>query len=214
MNRSPLTRTLIVIFVGVLALAFLFTVSQQKPPPTIEPTFLTGRPTQRSPFLFPEVQATLITRIVLDDPGGKHQLTLVRVPGTWTGTDESGKAFDVDLPQVTRMIQILASLRYNRIMEGSDLSSFGLSNGGVFTVRFEAGASYTLHVGTPTPTGTDAYVQVNDDPKVYLASFADVASLVSMVAKLAEATAPATMPTAAVMPTPTVSATVAASPTP
>ena len=127
----------------------------------------------------------------MDDPVGKHRLTLIRSAGGWSGTDENGKPFDVDLPQVTRMIQILASLRYNRIMEGSDLNAFGLANGGVFTVRFEAGACYTLHVGNPAPTGTDAYVQVNDDPKVYLANFTEVASLVSMVAKLAEATAPA-----------------------
>lgn len=108
--------------------------------------------------------------------------------------------------EVARLIQILASLRYNQIMEGSDLSAYGLTNGGIFTVRFEAGASHTLHVGKPMPTGTDACVQVNDNLKVYLATLADVTTLVNMGAKLAEATA--------VFPSPMPSTPVAVSPVP
>ena len=87
------------------------------------------------------------------------QITLVKAPGGWQGTDKNGKPVEVDPGQPPRMIQILSSLRYNRIMEGSDVKAFGLADGGMFSVSFDAGRSYTLLVGDLNSDSSSAFVQ-------------------------------------------------------
>jgi len=57
------------------------------------------------------------------------------------------------------MLQILSSLRYNRIMEGSDVKAFGLADGGMYSVSFDAGRTYTLLVGNLNSDSSFAFVQ-------------------------------------------------------
>jgi hypothetical protein len=111
------------------------------------------------PEVFSGVQPTQITRIVLENHATGRQVTLVRVPGGWQGTDKNGKPVQVDPGQPPRMLQILSTLRYNRVMEGSDVKAFGLANGGMFSVSFDAGRSYTLLIGDLNSDSSLAFVQ-------------------------------------------------------
>jgi uncharacterized protein DUF4340 len=176
MTGSRTTQVLIVAFVVLVGLAYLFNLAQQNATVRIPyPTAL--------PELYPGIEQTQITRIEIENLVQKRRLTLVKVPGDWIGTDQTGKSVPVDLAQVTRMIQILPTLRYNRIMEGSDVKAFGLADGGYFIVRFDAGGtSYVLHVGDVNSAQTYSYVQPGDSGPVLQIPARDAAMLVRMVA--------------------------------
>ncbi len=170
------TRVLIVVFVGLLGLVYVFNLARQNTAVRIV------YPTPQ-PELFPGIDQTQITRIELENLVDKRRLTLVKVPGDWLGSDQNGKSVQVDMAQVTRMIQILPTLRYNRVMEGSDVKAFGLADGGYFVVRFDAGgATYTLHVGDVNSAQTYSYVQRGDGGPVLQIPARDAAMLVRMVA--------------------------------
>ena len=175
MSNTRTTRILIVIFVALLGVAYLVSVARKASAPTPPPVPV-------SLYVFPGVEPTQITRIELENQVDKRKLTLVKVPGDWIGTDQNGKTVQVDLAQVTRMIQILPTLRYNRIMEGSDVKAFGLADGGYFIVRFDAGGtSYVLHIGDVNSAQTYSYVQRGDSGPVLQIPARDAAMLVRMV---------------------------------
>ncbi len=174
MNRT--TRLLIGVFIGLLGLVYLLNLAGQNATARIPYPVI-------APELFPGIAQTQITRIEVENRVDKRKISMVRVPGDWLGTDQDGKSVPVDLPQVTRMIQILPSLRYNRVMEGSDVKAFGLADGGLFIVRFEAGGStYTLHIGDLNSAQTYSYVQRGDSGPVVQVPARDVAMLVRVVA--------------------------------
>ncbi len=80
------------------------------------------------------------------------------------------------------MIQIRPTVRYNRIMEGSDVTAFGLADGGRFVVHFEArGDAYTLHIGELNSALTYAYVQLGDNGPIGQISATDANGLVAIV---------------------------------
>jgi hypothetical protein len=179
MMNANTTRLLVVLFLGMLALAYFVNQAQPtRPVPT------------PMPEVFPGVDATEITRIEVENTESKQQYTLVRVPGEWTGTDENGNSVEVDLGQVTRMIQAISTMRYNRVMEGSDVAAFGFKNGGVFVVRFDAGSSsYTLRIGETNSARTHSFVQRGDDPTVLQVPAEQVIELIRMVLRPAGSTA-------------------------
>jgi hypothetical protein len=111
------------------------------------------------PEVFARVEPTQITRIALENHTTGRKVTLVKLPGGWQGTDKNGKPIQIDPGQPPRMLQILSSLRYNRVMEGSDVKAFGLADGGIFSVSFDAGRSYTLLVGDLNSDSSFAFVQ-------------------------------------------------------
>lgn len=173
------TRLLLLVFVGLLAAAFVINIARQNTPvptPRITPLI----------EVFPGIDATQITRIEVENRPQKRKITLVRTPGQWVATDEKQQTVTVDVAQITRMIQILPTLRYNRVMEGSDLKAFGLADGGLFVVRFSVGdASYTLHVGNLNSDRTYSYVQreaSGSSSPVLQVPASQVATLVSIVA--------------------------------
>lgn len=169
--NAKTTRWLAVLFLVMIALAYF--VNQARPP-RATPTPL--------PEVFPGVAPTDIKRIEVENVASKHKYTLVRLPGEWKGTDENGKNVEVDLNQVTRMIQAISTMRYNRIMDGSDVETFGLKNGGVFVVRFDAGAaSYTLRIGEINSARTHSFVQRGDDPTVLQVPVDPIIELVRLV---------------------------------
>jgi hypothetical protein len=175
--RNRATRLMIVVFIGVLLFAFsLNTIRQRSRPPTPTPAPVT--------YLFPDVLTTTITRMdVTNVRFGKH-VTLVKVPGEWLGTDKDGKSVTVNLTMIPPMLRILSSLRYTQVMDSSqaDLAKFGLTDGGWFTVKFEAaGKSYTLYVGDSNPSRTLSYVQLEQNGQVFLADYNQVGQLVSVV---------------------------------
>ncbi len=175
MTSPRTTRLLIVAFVGLLVVAAAINgIRQSSGPDTATPMPLV--------YLFPQVESTDITRIDVENhlEGGK--LILVRTPGDWLGTDGNGKSVPVDLSKVTRMIQILPTLRYNRLMEGSDVTAFGLANGGRFVVHFDArGSSYTLHIGELNSALTYAYAQLGENGPIGQIPATDANNLVSIV---------------------------------
>ena len=152
MIKQRTTLILVVIFVALAAVAYALDVSQRNnTPPDQFPT--------AQPELFTGVQPTQITRMVLENHATGLQITLVKVPGGWQGTDKNGQPIQVDPGQPPRMLQILSTLRYNRVMEGSDVKAFGLADGGMFSVNFDAGRSYTLLVGDLNSDSSFAFVQ-------------------------------------------------------
>jgi hypothetical protein len=180
MTSAHTTRLLIVVFLALLGVVAL--VQLNRPADTPAPTVL--------PMLFPGIGPTQITRIELENHMTGQKLTLVKVPGDWTGTDEKGRPVPVDLNRVTRIIQILPTLRYNRMMEGSDVKAFGLADGGLFVVRFDAGGStYTLHVGDLNSALTYAYVQRGDDGPIGQILATDANTLTTLV-RTADSSAP------------------------
>jgi hypothetical protein len=169
--NAKTTRLLIGVFLGMLVLAFM--VNQARPARPV-PTPM--------PEVFPGIAPTDITRIEVENVKAKQRYVLVRAPGEWKGTDANGNDVEVDLRQITRMIQAISTLRYNRIMEGSDVATFGLENGGVFVVRFDAGSSsYTLRIGETNSARTHSYIQRGDDPAILQVPVEQLIELVRMV---------------------------------
>jgi hypothetical protein len=180
MTSAHTTRLLIGVFLALLGVAALVQINRPADVPS--PTAL--------PDLFSGIEPTQITRIELENHMTGQKLTLVRVPGDWTGTDEKGQPVPVDLNRVTRIIQILPTLRYNRIMEGSDVKVFGLADGGLFVVRFDArGTTYTLHIGDLNSALTYAYVQRGDDGPIGQIAAIDANTLTILV-RAADSSAP------------------------
>jgi hypothetical protein len=169
------TRLLIVIFVGLLGAAYLLNLARQTSVvPIAYPTPLSE--------VFPGIEQTQITRMEVENRLDGRKVSMVKAPGDWIGADQNGKTIALDLAQVTRMIQILPTLRYNRVMEGSDVKAFGLADGGSFVIRFDAGGtSYTLHVGDLNSAQTLSYVQRGDSGPVVQVPARDAAILVRMV---------------------------------
>jgi len=131
--------------------------------------------TAASPYVFPVVETTTISRIELENRRTGRKLIFTKVPGDWLGQNEKGASVDVNLTYMPTLLQILATLRYNRIINGTQtLESFGLSNGGWFVVKFKAGADYVLRFGDNNPDGSQTYVQASigqtDSPILQVAS--------------------------------------------
>ena len=61
------------------------------------------------------------------------------------------------------MILNLLTLRYNRVMEASDVKTFGIADGESFVVRLDAGKSYLLCVGGSNSDPSHAYIQRGND---------------------------------------------------
>jgi len=175
MSNTRTTRILIVIFVALLGVAYLVSVARKASAPTPPPVPV-------SLYVFPGVEPTQITRIEMENHMIKRALTLERIPGGWKGTDDKGADVLVDLNQATRIIQILSSLSYNRVLEGSDVKAFGLADGGLFMVRFIAsGKTYTLQIGDLNSALTYAYARRSDSEPVIQIPAIEAKSLVKPV---------------------------------
>jgi hypothetical protein len=173
MNNTRSTRILIVVFFALLGLTYVVNQSRQNVAPP--------NPTEM-PAVFPGIDATQITRMVVENRTNKKKITLIRVPGDWQATDENGNSVSANLNQVTRMIQILPTLRYNRVMDGSDVKAFGLAGGGSYAVTFDAGGtSYALNVGDLNSAGTFSYVQRGSDGPIMQVPSREIVTLISMV---------------------------------
>jgi hypothetical protein len=169
-------RVLLVILAGLLILAAIINLMRPGITPVAPPA-----PTAL-PLVFAGVEATAITDIVLEDRRTGFRVTLNRVPGDWLGTDEEGRPLTVDLPEVARLLRVLSTLRYNRAVDGSALEAYGLSEGGWFIVQFQAGDSYTLHIGDDNPDRSLTYVRRGAEGPVLLVSADAVAILTRTLA--------------------------------
>ncbi len=180
LNSTQRVRLLILVFAALLGLTALFGATRQEPTPQAQAT---ARPTATAiPYLYPEVETTTITLIELENRQTGRKVKLTKVPGDWLGENEKGSPIQVDLTLMPPILQILATLRYNRIMGSSELENFGLADGGRFIVRFTAGNTYSLHIGTNNPDQTMTYVQRDDEGQVLLVNAEPVLTLEGMVA--------------------------------
>jgi hypothetical protein len=168
--KSRTTQILLAIFVvmvGVVA----WNNNRQPPPPLITPL----------PEVFPSVQATDITKIELFNILNHDHITMIKASGIWNITDADGKPSGIPARQISNILQFLPGLRYNRVMDGSDLRAYGLDMGGFYDVRFTAGTTHTLYIGDVTSDGTYVYVKRDSDPRVLQVSLNDVYNIVSPV---------------------------------
>jgi hypothetical protein len=180
-GASLMSNNLIVVFAALLGLAALIGVAQRSAGPQA-----TARPVATAiPFVFPEVETTQITLIELENRRTGQKLKLTKVPGDWLAENERGAKVNVDLTQMPPILQILATLRYNRIIGSSELENFGLADGGRFIVRFTAGATYTLHIGNDNPDQTMTYIQRGENSPVLLVNAEPVVTLEEMLASQA-----------------------------
>jgi len=164
-NRGRTTIILLLVFGGLLAVSLLINVSRRN-----QAVFsVTATPDIE---LFPQVQPEAITRMTISDSLSGQQVTWTRGSGGWQAVDATGHSVTVDLTKVARMIQILATLRYNRLLEESNVAQFGLTGNGRAVIEFDAGAKtpYRLRIGDPSPYGDLTYVQRDTDPSIYLVS--------------------------------------------
>jgi hypothetical protein len=174
MRNFGATKLLLLAFVGLLGVMALVNQARQNAASPLPTRAMVQN-------VFPDITQTQITRMTVENRQIGKKAILVKVPGDWLGTDEKGSKIQVDLNQVTRMLQILSTLRYNRVMEGSDVQAFGLSDGGLFVVSFEAGASYTMHIGDLNSALTFAYVQRDTEKSILQVPAEQVNTLVLMV---------------------------------
>ncbi|MCS6869991.1 MAG: DUF4340 domain-containing protein [Anaerolineae bacterium] len=176
-------RTVVVLFaifsalLGIAALAF-----PRRVPPNVQPS------ATLIPYVFPRVMPAQITRIDLEDrrdSAKPAKITLIKVAGDWQALRGSNELSLPDLTKVARLLNGLASLRYNRIIDNASVEAFGLADGGRYVIRFVADRTYTLHIGDNSPDQTLAYVQRDDSKAVLLVSAEQVAALTGALEGLA-----------------------------
>ena len=172
MIRGRTTLLLLGIFLVFAVVGY--TVSSNKPDDQVQ--YVTAQPE-----VFPGVEATQITRMEVENHRTGSKITFVKVPGGWQTTDEKGNALLLDPGQAPRMLQILSTLRYNRIMEGSDVKAFGLADGGLFSVSFDSGRSYTLLIGDLNSDRSYGFVQLGVGSAVLQVPAQSVRTLITPV---------------------------------
>lgn len=175
--RNRATRLMIVVFIAFLAFAFIVNLARQRgaaPAPTLPPP----------PVFFLDVFPTDITVIEIRDRLSGRTRTFSRIPGDWIVTDETGKPLDFEVAKMGPILQILSTLAYERKLDNSssDLKQFGLSEGGIYTVKFEAvGRSHTIQVGDINPASQLSYIQVEPSSAVYQVDVRGIARVVSLL---------------------------------
>jgi hypothetical protein len=142
------------------------------------------------PFVYPEVAATDITSITLENRRTNHILMLEKVPGDWLAENEGGQRVAIDVTKVPRLLRILSTLRYNRTLDDSALEAYGLADGGWLIVRFRAGLPYTLHIGDNNPGGTLTYVRRGASGPALLVAAESVSVLADTMERLTDNSAP------------------------
>ncbi len=177
-------RTLIGLFIVFLALlgAAFVVFPRRAPPVGAQPS-----PTP-IPYVFPRALPAQITRLDLTDRRDAAKpvtITLLKTAGDWQARSAEGETSLPDLTKVARLLNGLASLRYNRIIESTSLEAFGLADGGRYSIRFVADRTYTLHIGGTSPDQTLAYVQRDGSNAVLFVSAEQIAALISALEGLA-----------------------------
>jgi hypothetical protein len=174
-GRWRFTGLLVLILGGLLAFAELSNRVPDYPVlptlgPNVTPTIL------QSGELFPNAQPGAISRVMITDGKSGKRLIWTRTASGWQATDGTGATVTVDLAAVARSIQILATLRYNRALEESNVAPFGLSGHGKAEIEFDTGSAVSnrVRIGDDTPVDNLTYVQRDDDPTVYLVPSAPI----------------------------------------
>src|SRR5579859_7450519 len=174
MLNQRTTIMLIVIFILLVGVYYALDQTEHSlHPPLPTPT--------THPLVFPGIAPSQITRLEVDDVQGGRKIILVKQPGGWLATNESGLTVNAKSKEISDMIQNLPTLRYNRVMEGSDVQAFGFAGGGFMVVKFDAGASYLLRVGDLNSDQSYAYVQRGTDPAVLQVPYKPLSLIIAAI---------------------------------
>jgi len=159
MTNQRTTRLLFYIFIGVVVLSFASTQWQSVFSPKPTPDFV-NEP------IYIGLTPSKIVRIEMELVGTGRKVVMQRLAAGWQVTDGKGQPFRVNSDQINASLQVLATLRYNRIVEGEDLKAFGLDGGGLFIVRFTADKTFGLHVGDLNSARDAVFVQLEGQSRV------------------------------------------------
>lgn len=170
-------QILLVIFVGLVVASFVF--DRTRDSNNQIPVVVTALPE-----IFPGIRVNDITRMELEAVKVKRKFIFERQPGDWKVTVQDGtqgsRVVEAPIAEITQMMQVLATLRYTRVMESMDVKAFGLENGGFFTVKFTAGQAYTLYIGEFNSAQTGIFVQKDNDARVLLVARDPILKLVQL----------------------------------
>jgi len=99
---------------------------------------------------------------------GGETTTLSRADGKWQILQP--KPLGADQDSVTSLVSSLSSLTSDRVIDEkpSDFSTYGLTSPSEqITITRKDGKVQNLLIGDDTPTGSDAYAKVDNDPRVF-----------------------------------------------
>ncbi len=164
MNRR-LTITIIAVFGGLLVVSLLLNATRQQQYVNAVNTALPAV-SPNAGLLYPAVEPSAITKLTLQKAG--QSLTLTRVPGDWRGEDGKGQPVSVNLASIARVIQIVGTLRYTRVIIEPNLAAYGLIGDRAVNLQFEAGQRHKLSIGDLAQVSGFTYVQRDEDPAIYL----------------------------------------------
>lgn len=171
LNRR-LTLLVALIFGGLLLFSLFLQAVQRDQVISLGGTqaarFTPGTP--QSGVMFSGVEPSAIVKIVIRDSTSGHTLTLAKVPGDWQARDEKGNPATFDLANLSRVIQILGTLRYNRVLVDKNVAAYGLAGDAKVTIQFETGTfNHRLRIGDVVQVSSEfTYVQRDDDGSIYL----------------------------------------------
>jgi hypothetical protein len=171
----PLNRRLTVFLAFCFALLLLFLIlvnAARREGIRAAATAAFTAASPQSGLLFPDVEPISITRITVREPATGRQITVRKVPGDWVATDAQGTPTPVDLPRISQVVQILGTLRYNRVIIDQNLTAYGLVGEGRLNVQFALGAApdHLLRVGELAQVSGQTFVQRDSDSAIYLVS--------------------------------------------
>ncbi len=119
--------------------------------------------------VFADVQSDKIEQITVKAASG-DRTTLEKQAAGWRLTQP--EALTADEAEVSGLTSNLASLEVQRVIDEkpSDLKEYGLDPARIEVAFKSAGKEHKLLLGQKTPTGSDMYARVADQPRVFLVS--------------------------------------------
>jgi uncharacterized protein DUF4340 len=148
---------LVVVAVGLGA--YLYFVEAKKEPGT----------DKKLEKVFTGVESDKIDQVTIKSESG-DRTTAQKQSGSWQLTQPV--AAKADEAEVSGITSSLASLEVQRVVDEkpADLKDFGLAQPRIEVAFRAGGRNKTLQIGQKTPTGTDLYAKVPDNPRVFLIS--------------------------------------------
>jgi Domain of unknown function (DUF4340) len=153
-------RSLLALVAIALALgAYLYFVESKKQPGS----------DKKLDKVFAGVESDKIDQLTIKSASG-DKTTLQKQSGSWQVTQPVGaKADDTEASGITTS---LANLEVQRVVDEkpADLKQYGLAQPRIEVAFHAGGQNRTLFVGEKTPTGSDLFAKVPDNPRVFLIS--------------------------------------------
>jgi hypothetical protein len=160
-QRTWIPTLVLIVIAGALA-AYVFLVETKREPPP-EPG---GAPT---PAPLWEFEGGDVTAITITQ--GEQTTAVERSDDGWRMTaPEAGEA---DTARLDSLANQAAEMKSNRsLADVDDVAAFGLEKPVHVTLVLTDGATIDFSIGSENPRSTDRYVQIADDPLIYLVSVA------------------------------------------